>query len=87
MNVMKVFDAAAFTTVASGALYLGVLGVTGLDLIAIMFGEMSIYSRVIYSMMGLAALYQLSQFRFVHQRWAHAESNPGGGASKIISEK
>lgn len=80
MNIMKVFDALAFTTVASGALYLGVLGITGLDLIAAIFGEMSAVSRLIYSVIGIAALYQLSQFRVVHQRWAHA--NPDGPEGK-----
>jgi uncharacterized membrane protein YuzA (DUF378 family) len=77
MNIMKVFDAIAFTTVASGALYLGILGVAGLDLIAIIFGEMSLLSRSIYCVIGLAAVYQLSQFKFVHRRWAHSETDTG----------
>ena len=70
MNIMKVFDAIAFTAVAGGALYLGIRGIAGVDLIAVIFGEMSFLSRVIYSAIGLAAVYQLSQVRYVHKRWA-----------------
>jgi uncharacterized membrane protein YuzA (DUF378 family) len=87
MSTIRVLDAIAFTTVVSGALYLGILGITGLDLIAVIFGEMSFFSRLIYCVIGLAALYQLSQFRFVHKRWAHAESNITESASKTISEE
>lgn len=76
---MKVLDAVAFTTVASGALYLGILGITRLDLIAVIFGEMSFLSRLIYSAIGVAALYQLSQFRVVHQRWAHSKPDDRTG--------
>jgi uncharacterized membrane protein YuzA (DUF378 family) len=73
MTIMKILDAMAFTTVVSGALYLGVLGVTGVDIIAGIFGEMSFVSRLLYSAIGIAALYQLSQFRFVHRRWTCPE--------------
>jgi uncharacterized membrane protein YuzA (DUF378 family) len=79
MNIMKALDAIAFTTVVSGALYLGFLGITGLDIIAIICGEMSLLSRLIYCVIGLAAIYQLSQFRVVHQRWAHSEPNAVSG--------
>ena len=74
---MKVFDAIAFTAVASGALYLGILGLTGVDLISTILGKMSFLSRVIYCAIGLAAVYQLSQFKFVHRRWAHSETKTG----------
>lgn len=76
MNIMKIFDAIAFTTVASGALYLGILGAAGLDIVSIIFGEMSLLSRAIYCVIGLAAVYQLTQFKFVHQRWAQSEIGP-----------
>ena len=79
MNIMKALDAIAFTTVVSGALYLGFLGITGLDIIAAIFGKMSLLSRVIYCIIGLAAMYQLSQFRVVHQRWAHSNPSAASG--------
>ena len=74
-NPLKILDAVAFTMVAGGALYLGILGLFGVDLVALIFGAMSFLSRLIYTVIGLAAVYQLSQFRFVHQRWARGAVN------------
>jgi len=74
-DYMKIFDAIAFTIVVGGALHLGLLGLTGIDLVAAIFGKMSVLSRMVYTLIGCAALYQLSQFRVVHKRWAHPKSD------------
>lgn len=83
MRIMKILDAIAFTTVAGAAIYLGLLGISGLDLVAMIFGEMSTISRLIFIAIGFAALYQLTQFRVVHKRWADTDF----GFRKSESEK
>ena len=42
-----------------GGLNWGLVGITGFDLVAALFGEMSPLSRVVYSLVGLSAIYQI----------------------------
>ena len=69
-NPMKIFDAAAFTTVVGGALCTGIKGLFGTDLMAVVLGDINFLIRIVYILIGAAAVYQLSQFRVVHKRWA-----------------
>ena len=43
-----------------GGLNWGLVGLFEFDLVAAIFGEMSALSRIIYSLVGLAAIYQLA---------------------------
>jgi uncharacterized membrane protein YuzA (DUF378 family) len=42
-----------------GGLNWGLVGLFGFDLVAAIFGEMSLLSRIVYSLVGLSALWQL----------------------------
>jgi uncharacterized membrane protein YuzA (DUF378 family) len=42
-----------------GGLNWGLVGLFGFDLVAAIFGEMSLLSRAVYSLVGLSALWQL----------------------------
>jgi hypothetical protein len=42
-----------------GALNWGLIGIFGFDLVAFLFGEMTILTRIIYSLVGLGAIYHL----------------------------
>ena len=42
-----------------GGLNWGLVGLVGFDLVAALFGEMSMLSRLVYSLVGLSALWQL----------------------------
>ncbi len=50
----------AFVLVVVGALNWGLVGVFKFDLVAAIFGDMSAVSRVVYTLVGLAALYMLA---------------------------
>lgn len=50
-------DWLALVLVLVGALNWGLVGILDFDLVETLFGEMSLLSRVIYSLVGLAALY------------------------------
>ena len=42
-----------------GGLNWGLVGLFGFDLVAALFGEMSLLSRIVYSLVGLSAVWQL----------------------------
>lgn len=59
---MKTLDYTALVFVIIGALNWGLIGLFELDLVRVLFGEMSMLSRIIYIIVGLSGLYSLSFF-------------------------
>lgn len=58
----KGMDYTALTLVIIGAVNWGLIGIFRLDLVALIFGNMTWISRVIYSLVGLSGLYLLSLY-------------------------
>ena len=54
---MSVLKTIALILVIIGGLNWGLVGFLEFDVIAIIFGEMSILSRIVYGLVGLAATY------------------------------
>ena len=54
---MKVLKIIAMILVIVGGLNWGLVGIFNFDLIAAIFGAMSTLSRIIYTLVGLAAIY------------------------------
>ena len=46
----------AYVLVLIGALNWGLVGLFGFDLVAAVFGDMSVLSRIIYSIIGISAI-------------------------------
>lgn len=59
MAVMNGLDWAALALVIVGGLNWGLVGAFGFDLVAAIFGPMSWISRIVYILVGLAALYMI----------------------------
>ena len=57
MRKLNVFDWLMIVLVVVGGLNWGLVGIFGFDLVAYLFGAMSIIARVVYSLVGVAALY------------------------------
>ncbi|MFA9397529.1 MAG: DUF378 domain-containing protein [Clostridiaceae bacterium] len=57
---MKTIDIIALLLVIIGGVNWGLIGFFRFDLVAAIFGNMTGFSRVIYSLVGIAALYSLS---------------------------
>jgi uncharacterized membrane protein YuzA (DUF378 family) len=72
MIIMKVLDAIAVILLIVGGLNWGLVGVASFDLVAAIFGGMSVLSRIIYILVGLAAIYQIIGWKSMHQRWTSA---------------
>lgn len=65
---MKWFDNISLTLVIIGALNWLLIGVFRFDLVAFIFGNMSILSRIVYILVGLCGLYLLSLYGRISDR-------------------
>lgn len=63
----KGFDYTALTLVIIGAINWGLIGIFKLDLVSLIFGNMTWISRVIYALVGLSGLYLLSLYGRVRE--------------------
>lgn len=57
MNKLNVLDWVALVLVVVGGLNWGLVGIFNFDLVATIFGDMSALSRIVYALVGLAAVY------------------------------
>ncbi|MBO5738053.1 DUF378 domain-containing protein [bacterium] len=53
MNILRYV---AYTLTLIGALNWGLVGLFGFDLVATIFGDMTIMSRILYTLVGLSAI-------------------------------
>ncbi len=58
--IKKIIDYTALTIAIIGAVNWGLIGLFGFDLVAFLFGDMSLLSRIIYGLVGLCGLYLIS---------------------------
>jgi uncharacterized membrane protein YuzA (DUF378 family) len=75
---MKTIDTIAFALLVIGGLNWGLVGVFRFDLVATIFGQMSILARIVYALVGLAAVYDGLTWKSIQYRWtgAPATSRP-----------
>ena len=59
---MKILDYTALILVIVGAINWGLIGFFSFDLVRVLFGDMSLLSRIIYALVGISGLYALSYF-------------------------
>ena len=56
---MRIINTVTLVLLIVGGLNWGLVGLFGFDLVAAIFGEMSALSRVVYTLVGASALWQL----------------------------
>jgi hypothetical protein len=66
---MKTLDVVAAVLLVVGGLNWGLVGAAQFDLVATLFGAMSLLSRVVYVLVGVAAVYQALQWKAMQRRW------------------
>ena len=54
---MKIIDKIALILIIIGAINWGLIGFFKFDLVATIFGEMSVLSRIIYALVGISGLW------------------------------
>ena len=68
-NIPKGIDIIAAVVLAIGGLNWGLIGFFGFNFVEFVFGVMTPMSRVVYSLVGLAALYEIFMWRSIQRRW------------------
>jgi uncharacterized membrane protein YuzA (DUF378 family) len=71
-SIWRTVDAIAYALIIIGALNWGLVGFFAFDLVAALFGEMTVLSRIIYALVGVAAVYHLLSLPAILRRWATA---------------
>ena len=66
---MKTLDITAAILLVVGGLNWGLVGVTNFDLVATLLGAGSILAKIVYTLVGLAAVYQAASLRAIQKRW------------------
>ena len=79
---MKLLDIIAVVLIVIGALNWGLVGCFGLDLVGWIFGSMTALARVLYALMGLAAIYYVVEWGAMQDRWVD-DTAPGEGGSAL----
>ena len=70
---MRIANTITLVLLIVGGLNWGLVGLFGFDLVAAIFGEMSALSRIVYTLVGASALWQMIPlFRGEETRRAHA---------------
>lgn len=71
---MKKLDILTAALVIVGGLNWGLVAIADFDLVAALvgldFGETNAASRIVYGLVGLAAVYQLAQLGAIRRRWS-----------------
>jgi uncharacterized membrane protein YuzA (DUF378 family) len=75
---MKTIDVIAAVLLVIGGLNWGLIGVFQFDAVAAIFGGMDVAgARVIYTLVGLAAVYQALSVKAIQHRWGvHTPAKP-----------
>jgi uncharacterized membrane protein YuzA (DUF378 family) len=66
---MKTIDVVAAILLVVGGLNWGLVGLFNFDVVSWIFGTQSIISRLVFDLVGLAAIFQAVQWKAIQQRW------------------
>ena len=69
---MKTLDVIVAALLIIGGLNWGLIGFFNFDLVATLFGPMSAFTRIVYCLVGLSAVYEAVGFRSIQHRWGLA---------------
>lgn len=67
---LRTVDTIALVLVLIGAINWGLVGLFAFDLVAAIFGEMTVLSRIIYTLVGVAGVYTLVALPSMPRRWS-----------------
>lgn len=71
---MRSIDILAAVLLVVGGLNWGLVAVANFDLVAAIFGAGTPMARVVYGLVGLAAVYQIATIKLIQRRWNVATS-------------
>lgn len=65
---MKTFNCIALTITIIGAINWGLIGFFDFNLVALIFGDATLISRIIYALVGLCGLYLITFYGMICQK-------------------
>ncbi|MBW8017169.1 MAG: DUF378 domain-containing protein [Planctomycetes bacterium] len=68
-KLLKSIDVLVWSLLTIGAFNWGLVGFFNFNLVGFILGPMTLYSRIVYSLVGLAALYEIFGVRSIAHRW------------------
>lgn len=74
---MRPIDVVAAVLLVVGGLNWGLVGLFDFNLVATLFGAGSTLSRIVYTLVGLSAVYQAVSIRAIQRRWGVDASRTG----------
>ena len=69
INYMKSVDMIAAIFLFVGGINWGLVGLFNFDFVAWVFGNMSIFSRIIYILVAIGAIYDAVMWKAIQRRW------------------
>jgi len=67
---MRTMDVIVALLLVIGGLNWGLVGFARFDLVAGLFGDSTWLARIVYSLVGLSAVYQALQWKAIQRRWS-----------------
>ena len=62
---MKIIDRIALILTIIGGINWGLVGIFKFDLVAFLFGDMTLLSRIVYTLVGLCGLYMIRYYMYL----------------------
>jgi hypothetical protein len=66
---MKIVDMIPAVILFIGGLNWGLVGFFNFDLVAWIFGSMTMLSRIVYALVGISAIYEVVMWKGIQRRW------------------
>ena len=80
---MKAIDFLSVILVVVGALNWGLVGLFHFDLVAAVLGDATMLSRLVYTLVGAAGLFQAFQWKAMQGRWFGAATPPVAAKTEV----
>lgn len=68
-KALKTMDIIVWTLLTIGGLNWGLVGFFNFDLVAFLFGDMTLLTRLVYSLVGISAIYEIAGAKVIAKRW------------------
>jgi len=68
-SIWKTMDCVSYALIIVGALNWGLVGFFNFNLVSALFGTMTVLSRIVYGLVGVAALYDVVAMPEMIHRW------------------
>ena len=66
---IKIIDVIATALLIIGGLNWGLVGLFGIDLVAGLFGDMTVLTQLVYLLVGISAFYEALTWKLIQRRW------------------